>query len=144
MRKHQISRPGQSRVKHEKIQADTLGQEWKNKNRKNVFQDGRIDKKKMNTLDIERVMVEKYAIEARKKAKNRIFDSGIGEVGDEEEILTHRGKSLADMERFDESGGSDDEDNDAGHLSKEQTEALFGGGILQNKQRDHKEHVDIV
>ena len=67
MRKHQVSRPGQSRVKHEKIQADTLGVEWKNKNRKNVFHDGRIDKKKMSAEDIEKIAVEKYAIEARKK-----------------------------------------------------------------------------
>jgi len=92
----------------------------------------------MNEEDFEKVAVEKFAIEARKRAKNRVFDSGINEVGDEEEILTHRGKSLQDMERFDDPDLSEDEnDQNPGHLTSEQTEALFGGGVL--KKKDHKE-----
>ena len=92
----------------------------------------------MNEEDFEKVAVEKFAIEARKRAKNRVFDSGINEVGDDEEILTHRGKSLQDMERFDDPDLSEDEnDQNPGHLTSEQTEALFGGGVL--KKKDHKE-----
>ena len=43
------------------------------------------------------------------------------------------------MERFDNSDLSDDEnDKGPGHLSQEQTEALFGGGVFE-KKKDHKE-----
>merc|ERR1711962_946627 len=144
IRKHQISKPGQSRVKNRQIQDQTIGVEWNKRNRKNVFHDGRIDTKKMNEEDFEKVAVEKFAIEARKRAKNRVFDSGINEVGDEEEILTHRGKSLQDMERFDDPDLSEDEnDQNPGHLTTEQTEALFGGGVL--KKKDHKEiMLDVI
>ena len=67
-----------------------MGVEWNKRNRKNVFHDGRIDKKKMNEDEFEKIAVEKFAIEARKKAKNRLFESGLDNVYDDEEILTHR------------------------------------------------------
>ena len=50
--------------------------------------------------------------------------------------LTHRGQSLADMERMESPDHSDDE-NESKHLSTDQTNALFGGGIFEKK--DHKE-----
>ena len=42
------------------------------------------------------------------------------------------------MERFEDPQLSDDEnDPNPGHLTQEQTEALFGGGVLE-KKKDHK------
>merc|ERR1711962_1149549 len=100
--------------------------------------------KNIRKCDSDGEEIEKFAIEARKRAKNRVFDSGINEVGDEEGILTHRGESLQDMERFDDPDLSEDEnDQNPGHLTTEQTEALFGGGVL--KKKDHKEiMLDVI
>jgi len=152
VQKAQISRPGQSRVRHRQIQDETLMVEYKNKNRKNVFIDNRIDKKTANTDELEKAAVEKFAIAARRKAlSKRKFDSGIGEVGDyddEGDVLTHRGQSLATMERFDDPDLSDgDDDRNPGHLNQEATEALFGGGEGGDlfTKRDHKEiMLDVI
>ena len=56
--------------------------------------------------------VEKFAIQARKKldsGKGRLFNAGNEE--EEDTVLTHRGKSLADMERLESPVGSDAEGN---------------------------------
>ena len=43
------------------------------------------------------------------------------------------------MERFEDPDLSDEEDGQVsrGHLNEEQTDALFGGGVLE-KKKDHK------
>ena len=62
--------------------------------------------------------------------------------------MTHRGQSLATMERFDDPDLSDgDDDRNPGHLNQEATEALFGGGEGGDlfTKRDHKEiMLDVI
>ena len=61
--------------------------------------DSRINAKSKKVEGEDDFDVEKFAMEARKKMKSeRMFNAGNDDEGDE--ILTHRGKSLADLERM--------------------------------------------
>ena len=144
-----------------RIRDETIGVEYKKKHRKNVFIDSRLKSKSFanGAAGGKRVIgehddfdVEKFAIEARKKINaGRAFTSGFssGHQEDEDEVvLTHRGKSLADVERLESPMGSDDEGDDkfnrAGNLTSEQTDAMFGGGVFE-KKRDYKEiMLDVI
>ncbi len=91
----------------------------------------------------EAMEVEKFAKEAKRRVKSELFHSG--NDLEQDVMLTHRGKSISDMERMESPVQSDDEDpTDSGHLTEQQTEALFGGGVF-DKKRDHKEiMLDVI
>ena len=69
-RSYQKSNPGQSRVKAHKKREDTLLKEWKKRDKKSKFVDGRIGKGKQFDLNDEDAAMEMFAIEARKKSKS--------------------------------------------------------------------------
>lgn len=124
--KTDVGKPGISRAKAIQKRKDTLLQEYKRKDKTNVFVDKRIGEKDTE-LSAEDKMIARFAAERINQGKKQgsIFNLG------EEETLTHFGKSLADIERYDDPR-SDDEDEGGDPTNKKLNasfveEAHFGG-----------------
>ena len=128
--KTDVGKPGISRAKAIQKRKDTLLQEYKRKDKTNIFVDKRIGEKDTE-LSAEDKMIARFAAERINQGKKQgsIFNLG------EEETLTHFGKSLADIERYDDPR-SDDEDEVSDPASKKLKasfveEAHFGGFLTK-------------
>lgn len=119
--------PGVSRAKAINRRKQSLLQEYKLQNKDNVFLDKRIGEQNY-AMSVEDKAIARFATERMKAYKKEsIFNLN-------DEILTHRGQTLEEIEKFDDPR-SDDEfsesENVSGKLSKNFVEeAHFGGGIL--------------
>ncbi|KAG7200751.1 hypothetical protein KM043_001298 [Ampulex compressa] len=120
--------PGVSRAKAIGKRKGTLLQEYKQKNKDNVFLDKRIGERN-SAMSTEDKAIARFAA-ARMKAhkKKSMFSLN------DEEILTHKGQTLEEIEKFDDPKSDDefsDDDNKAGKLDKKFVgDAHFGGGVL--------------
>ena len=119
-----VGRPGIARSRAIQKRKETLLQEYKIKNKSNVFIDKRIGEKD-NELSAEDKMIARFTAERMKNSSKRknIFNLG------EEENLTHFGQSISQLEQFDDDPRSDDEDELAKKLDPEQH---FGGFLTQS------------
>ena len=130
--KTDVGKPGISRAKAIQKRKDTLLQEYKRKDKTNVFVDKRIGEKDAE-LSAEDKMIARFAAERINQGKKpgSIFNLG------EEETLTHFGKSLADIERY-EDPRSDDEDDEKANPDRKKLnaayveEAHFGGFLTKS------------
>ncbi|XP_063834656.1 nucleolar protein 14 [Ostrinia nubilalis] len=141
--KHDRGLPGVSRAKAIQKRKETLGTEMKLMNKTNTFIDKRIGEKN-NQLSSEDRMIARFAAErARQHSKKDIYNLA------DDEILTHRGQTLEQIEKFDDPR-SDDEDDDAkkfGGLDDDfVSEGHFGGGILTRTEAKDgaKSHKDLI
>lgn len=136
--------PGVSRTKAMKKRKETLLQEYKLQNNSNKFLDKRIGEKSRNLTEEDKLMARFTAI--RKKAhKKSIFNLA------DDEVLTHKGQTLSEIEKFDDPR-SDDEWDDldgkkSGNLESSFVgDAHFGGGLLKKTGHEgaktHKELID--
>lgn len=78
------------------------------------------------------------------------FQKSLYNLGDNEE-LTHRGESLADIEKFDDPKSDDDDDDQedgrrrSGKLEQDfVSEAHFGGGMLKKVDGENKSRKDLI
>lgn len=124
--------PGVSRAKAINRRKQSLLQEYKLKNKDNMFLDKRIGEMNsaMSTEDKAMARFTKERIKAHKK-KN-IFNLN------DDEVLTHRGQTLEEIEKFDDPK-SDEEFSDNGSVSGRLDknfveEAHFGGGVLSKSE----------
>lgn len=119
--------PGVSRAKAINRRKQSLLQEYKLQNKDNVFLDKRIGEKNdaMSTEDKAMARFTMERIKAYKKES--IFNLN-------DEVLTHRGQTLEEIEKFDDPRSDDefsDNENISGKLDKNFVEeAHFGGGTL--------------
>ncbi|CAH2059020.1 unnamed protein product, partial [Iphiclides podalirius] len=142
--KHDRGLPGVSRAKAIKKRKETLGVEMKVMNKTNAFIDRRIGEKN-NQLSAEDRMIARFAAErAKQHSKKNIYNLA------DDEILTHRGQTLEQIEKFDDPR-SDEEDDDFekkfGGLDNDfVSEGHFGGGILSktDAQDGAKSHKDLI
>lgn len=124
--------PGISRAKAINRRKQSLLQEYKLKNKDNVFLDKRIGEKNsaMSAEDKAMARFTKERIKAHKK-KN-IFNLN------DDEVLTHRGQTLEEIEKFDDPKSDEefsDNDSVSGRLDKNFVEeAHFGGGVLSKSE----------
>ncbi|XP_066598447.1 nucleolar protein 14 homolog isoform X2 [Prorops nasuta] len=120
--------PGISRAKAINKRKGTLLNEYKLKDKDNVFLDRRIGEKNYGMSQEEKVMA-RFTAERMKAAKKK----NIYNLNDDE-VLTHRGQTLEEIEKFDDPKSDDefsDEENRGGRLEKSfVSEAHFGGGLL--------------
>ncbi|KAM3957269.1 nucleolar protein 14 homolog l(3)07882 [Aphomia sociella] len=142
--KHDKGLPGVSRAKAIKRRKETLGTEMKLMNKTNTFIDRRIGEKN-NELSAEDRMVARFAAErARQHSRKNIYNLA------DDEILTHRGQTLEQIEKFDDPRSSDDENEDGkkfGGLDDDfVAEGHFGGGILSKTDAKDgaKSHKDLI
>lgn len=119
--------PGISRAKAISKRKGTLFQEYKLKNKDNVFLDKRIGEKNFRMTPEEKAMARFTAERIKAHKKKNIFSLN------DEEVLTHRGQTLEEVEKFDDPKSDDefsDDENRDGKLNKKFVESHFGGGIL--------------
>jgi len=119
--------PGISRAKAINKRKQSLLQEYKLKNKDNVFLDKRIGEKN-SAMSMEDKAMARFAMERMKTHKKK----SIYNLNDDE-ILTHRGQTLEEIEKFDDPKSDDesDDENAKGTLDRNFVEeAHFGGGIL--------------
>ncbi|KAM0726823.1 Nucleolar protein 14 [Formica fusca] len=120
--------PGVSRAKAINKRKQSLLQEYKLKNKDNVFLDKRIGERNSN-MSMEDKAMARFSMERMKMHKKRnIFNLN------DDEVLTHRGQTLEEIEKFDDPKSDDefsDNENISGKLDRNFVEeAHFGGGIL--------------
>ncbi|CAH0721315.1 unnamed protein product, partial [Brenthis ino] len=141
--KHDRGLPGVSRAKAIQKRKETLGTEMKLINKTNTFIDRRIGEKN-NQLSAEDRMIARFAAErAKQHSKKNIYNLA------DDEILTHRGQTLEQIEKFDDPRSSDDEDEEKrfGGLGGEfVSEGHFGGGMLSKTESKDgaKSHKDLI
>lgn len=141
-RKNDRGLPGVSREKALKKRKSTLQQEFKLQHKSNKFLDKRIGEGNTNMTDEDR-FIARYARLKSKRHKQSIFN-----LADDEEVLTHKGQTLSEIEKF-EDPKSDEDDLDpdeSGRLDADFVdEAHFGGGILKRTGIDGaKSHKDLI
>ncbi|XP_049880546.1 nucleolar protein 14 homolog [Pectinophora gossypiella] len=141
--KHDRGLPGVSRAKAIQKRKETLGTEMKLMNKTNTFIDRRIGEKNQQ-LSAEDRMVARFAAErAKQHSRKSMYNLA------DDEILTHRGQTLEQIEKFDDPRSSDDEDDVAkkfGGLDDDfVSEGHFGGGMLSKAEKDGaKSHKDLI
>lgn len=135
--------PGVSRAKAINKRKRSLLQEYKVKNKDNLFLDKRIGEKNIHMTADDRAMA-RFAAERIKthQKKQNIFSLN------DDEVLTHKGQTLEEIERFDDPKSDDefsDDENATGKLNKNFVqEAHFGGGVLSkpNSTLSRKDLID--
>ncbi|XP_022130085.2 nucleolar protein 14 homolog [Pieris rapae] len=140
--KHDRGLPGVSRAKAIQKRKETIGTEMKLLNKTNTFIDRRIGEKS-NNLSAEDRMIARFAAErAKQHNKKSIYNLA------DDEILTHRGQTLEQIEKFDDPRSDDeDEDKPFGGLDDDfVSEGHFGGGILSKTESKDgaKSHKDLI
>ncbi|XP_069362933.1 nucleolar protein 14 homolog [Maniola hyperantus] len=141
--KHDRGLPGVSRAKAIQKRKETLGTEMKVMNKTNSFIDRRIGEKN-NQISTEDRMVARFAAErAKQHGKKSIYNLA------DDEILTHRGQTLEQIEKFDDPRSSDDEGEEKrfGGLGNDfVSEGHFGGGVLSKSESKDgaKSHKDLI
>lgn len=133
--------PGVSRAKAIKKRKETLLQEYKLKNKNNLFLDKRIGEKNLFMNEEEKALARFAAERMKAHKKQSIYNLN------DEEILTHKGQTLEEIEKFDDPRSDDeysDDENRTGKLDdKFVGEVHFGGGIL-SKSESGKSRKDII
>lgn len=141
--KNEKGLPGISKAKAIQKRKHTILNEYMSQNKSNKFVDKRIGEK-AHLPQEEKFMARFAAIRAKAHNRKSIFNLA------DDEVLTHKGQTLSEVERFDDPRSDDEEsenENRSGKLdSKFVEEAHFGGGMLTNTGRDgaktHKELID--
>lgn len=134
--------PGVSREKALKKRKHTLQQEFKLHNKANRFVDKRIGEGDVNMTEEDR-FIARYAKLKSKHHKKSIFNLA------DEEVLTHKGQALSEIEKFEDTKSDDDESIEGdkiGNLDEDFVdEAHFGGGVLKRTGIDGaKSHKDLI
>ncbi|XP_060807022.1 nucleolar protein 14 homolog [Amyelois transitella] len=142
--KHDRGLPGVSRAKAIKKRKETIGTEMKLMNKTNTFIDRRIGERD-SQLSAEEQMVVRFAAErARQHNRKNIYNLA------DDEILTHRGQTLEQIEKFDDPRSDEEDDEESkkyGGLDDEfVSEGHFGGGILAktDTKDGSKSHKDLI
>ncbi|XP_032678556.1 nucleolar protein 14 homolog [Odontomachus brunneus] len=122
--------PGISRAKAINKRKQSLLQEYKMQNKDNVFLDKRIGERD-SAMSVEDKAMARFARQLKKMHKKNMYNLN------DDEILTHRGHTLEEIEKFDDPRSEDefsDEEN-SGKLDKNFVDgAHFGGGLLSKPE----------
>lgn len=134
--------PGVSRTKALNKRKHTLLQEYKVLNKANQFNDKRIGEKNSALSEEDRVMA-RFTAERLKGHKKSIFNLA------DDEVLTHKGQTLSEIEKFDDERSDDEsfDGDESGKLGADFVEeAHFGGGVLKRTGKEgaltHRELID--
>lgn len=135
--------PGIARAKALRKRKHTLLQEYKLKDKSNKFMDRRIGEKNFNLSQEDKVMARFTAERVKAHKRKSVFNLG------DDEILTHKGQTLSEIEKF-EDERSDDEDSidgdNSGKLdSSFVSDVHFGGGVLKRTGNEGaKTHKELI
>ncbi|CAI5439874.1 unnamed protein product [Caenorhabditis angaria] len=133
----QVGAPTQSRKRAYEQREKTLGVEYDRKNKISKIVDKRVGERDSTKTDEEKTAMR--FVEERTKNFKRAAKYNLGE--DEELTLTHGGKALSDIEKYDKSMISDSEDDEDQISSKMVKIAHFGGGDEKSTEDKVKEKI---
>lgn len=140
--KNEKGLPGVSRAKALKKRKNTLLKEYNLLDKSNKFIDRRIGERNYSLTEEDKAMARFTAERVRNYKKQSIFNLA------DDEVLTHKGQSLTEIEKFEDPRSDDEEDdqNVSGKLDKNFIEDLhFGGGILKKSGVEGaKSHKDLI
>ncbi|XP_021939078.1 nucleolar protein 14 homolog [Zootermopsis nevadensis] len=132
--------PGIARAKAITKRKKTLLQEFRIKDKSNRFLDRRIGEKNSAMTAEDRIMA-RFTVERMKMHnKKSIFNLA------DDEILTHHGQTLNEIEKFDDPRSDDEEEEETGKLDSTFVEdAHFGGGMLKRSSSEgHTSRKDLI
>lgn len=135
--------PGVARAKALKKRKYTLLQEYKLKNKSNKFTDRRIGEKNFNLTQEDKFMARFTAERVKAHKKKSIFNLG------DDEVLTHKGQTLSEIEKFVDERSDDDDSLDGDNTGKLDSDfvsdAHFGGGVLKRTGNEGaKTHKQLI
>ncbi|XP_058803660.1 nucleolar protein 14 homolog [Phymastichus coffea] len=121
--------PGVARTKAISKRKNTLLMEYKVRHKDNMLLDKRIGEKNIHMSEEDKAIARFAAERIKGHKKKDIFNLN------DDEVLTHRGQSLIDIEKYDDPRSDEEDydgnDNKSGKLDKKFVEdAHFGGGLL--------------
>lgn len=127
--------PGVSRSKAIKKRKQTLGNEFQRRFKDNKFRDKRLGRhSEMTDEEIAQARFTEERISQYKSKKGSIYNL------DDNEMLTHKGQTLAELEKYDDVVVSDSDD-DGGRLDADFTKiAHFGGGGDSDSENEDDDH----
>lgn len=138
--KHDKGMPGVSRAKALKRRKDTLGQEYLHKDKVNVFNDRRIGE---TTMTREEAASARFIAERLNQQKVNKRDSLFNLNDDDEELLTHKGQTLEEIEQFGDTVSDDgDDDDEIGKLDDKYTGVAHFGGADLDRGADRQTAID--
>lgn len=110
--KHDRGLPGVSRAKALKKRAETIGKQYEVKHKTNKFRDHRIGKHLTGEQLTESVMNARYLAEklSQVRASNKAQKFNLND----DELLTHRGQTLEEIEKYRDERSDDEELEDEG------------------------------
>ncbi|XP_072387419.1 nucleolar protein 14 homolog [Diabrotica undecimpunctata] len=135
--------PGVSRAKAINKRKSTLLEEYKVQNKNNKFLDRRIGEKAHMDSE-EKALARFTALKVKAHNRESIFNLA------DDEILTHKGQTLNEIEKFDDPRSDDEDLSDSekktGNLeSNFVKEAHFGGGLFKNTGKEGAmTHKDLI
>lgn len=133
--KHDKGMPGISRAKATQKRKETLGQEYVQKHKTNKFKDNRVGKYGMSKEDAAGARFVAERLNQFKSKKQSLYNLN------EDELLTHKGQTLEEIEQFQDTISEDDEeDDDIGKLDADFTGAAHFGG--DDDSGKHKNAID--
>ncbi|KAI9168116.1 nucleolar complex protein 14 [Blastocladiella emersonii ATCC 22665] len=140
-------RPGLTRQRGLEIRKDAILGELAARNRAGGVVDRRIGEHDKNMSEEEKMMLRWTREKQRASARSSKSGASAFNLGDAEDAndlggLTHLGRSIDEIDSFDDVHGSDDEDN--GNLSRNYAEAMFGGGSNHAGGDKHKSKADVM
>ncbi|KAL1494774.1 hypothetical protein ABEB36_010319 [Hypothenemus hampei] len=140
--KNERGLPGVSRAKAIKKRKGTLLSEYKLQHKSNKFTDRRIGEKG-HAPDEDKIMARFAALRAKAHNRKNIFNLA------DDEVLTHKGQTLSEIEKFDDPKSDEEEsedENKTGKLDSNFVEnAHFGGGVLSKTgQEGAKNHKQLI
>lgn len=120
--KHDKGMPGISRSKAIQKRKKTLGAEFKVLHKNNKFSDNRIGKYGMSKEQAADARLIAERLSQFKSKRQAIYNLN------EDEVLTHKGQTLEEIEQFHDTISDEDDDDEIGKLDAEFTETAHFGG----------------
>lgn len=134
--KHDKGMPGVSRAKATKRRKETLGQEYFQKDKTNKFKDKRVGRYGMSKEEIAGARFVAERLSQFKSKRQSLFNLN------DDEVLTHKGQTLEQIEQFQDTISDDDDDEEIGKLDAEFTGAAHFGGNDMEDGKNRKSAID--
>lgn len=134
--KHDKGMPGVSRAKATQKRKETLAQEYIKKDKTNKFTDKRVGRHGMSreqTADARFIAERLNQFQSKRHSLYNLND---------DELLTHKGQTLEEVEQYHDTISDDDDDEELGKLDAEFTGAAHFGGDDEEDGRNRKSHID--
>lgn len=119
---HDKGMPGVSRAKATQKRKETLAQEYLKKDKTNRFTDKRIGKHGMSREDAADARFVAERLNQFKSKRHSLFNLN------DDELLTHKGQTLEEIEQYHDTISDDDDDEQLGKLDAEYTGVAHFGG----------------